>query len=143
MRFSPRQSDLLMVLGTVTNKQAPVLRKIFAQMSEPKWVLCVGACACSGGIYRSYANLQGIDRVIPVDVYVPGCPPRPEAIIKGATELQAKMMKQGFKARAADLEAFYRSMDVQLELEAKGLSGQAAVQRMLRDAAAAGRQRIW
>ena len=143
MRFSPRQSDLLMVLGTVTNKQAPVLRKIFAQMSEPKWVLSVGACACSGGIYRSYANLQGIDRLIPVDIYVPGCPPRPEAIIKGATELQAKMMKQGFKARAADLEAFYKSMDVQLELEAKGLSGQSAVQQMLRDAAAEGRQRIW
>jgi len=143
MRFSPRQSDLLMVLGTVTNKQAPVLRKIFAQMSEPKWVLSVGACACSGGIYRSYANLQGIDRLIPVDIYVPGCPPRPEAIIKGATELQVKMMKQGFKARAADLEAFYKSMDVQMELEAKGLSGQSAVQQMLRDAAAEGRQRIW
>jgi NADH-quinone oxidoreductase subunit B len=143
MRFSPRQSDLMMVLGTVTNKQAPVLRKIFAQMSEPKWVLCVGACACSGGIYRSYANLQGIDRVIPVDIYVPGCPPRPEAIIKGATELQAKMMRQGTKPRRASLDAFYRSMDAQLELEAKGISAQSAVQRMLREAAAAGRQRIW
>jgi NADH-quinone oxidoreductase subunit B len=143
MRFSPRQSDLMMVLGTVTNKQASVLRRVFAQMSEPKWILAVGACACSGGMYRSYANLQGIDRIIPVDIYVPGCPPRPEAIIKGATELQAKMMSQGTRPRRADLDAFYRSMDIQMELEAKGMSPQKAVQTMMRDAAAAGRQRIW
>jgi len=78
LRFSPRQSDLLLVLGTITNKQAPVLRQIYAQMGEPKWVISVGACASSGGVYRTYATLQGIDRVIPVDVYVPGCPPGPK-----------------------------------------------------------------
>jgi NADH-quinone oxidoreductase subunit B len=143
MRFSPRQADLLMLIGTVTNKQAPVLRRIFAQMCEPKWVLCVGACACTGGIYRTYANLQGVDRLIPVDIYIPGCPPRPEAIIKGATELQAKMMSEGTKPRRKDLDAFYRSMDRQEELEAQGMSGQQAIGRMVREAAAQGRQRIW
>ncbi|MCL1800888.1 MAG: NADH-quinone oxidoreductase subunit NuoB [Promicromonosporaceae bacterium] len=106
MRFSPRQSDLMLVLGTITNKQASVLRKIYSQMSDPKWVVCAGACASTGGIYRTYATLQGIDRAIPVDVYVPGCPPRPEAIIKAVVELQEKMMKEGFTSRDADLDAF-------------------------------------
>ena len=94
LRFSPRQSDLLLVLGTVTNKQAPVLRQIYAQMAEPKWVISVGVCASSGGMYRTYATLQGIDRVIPVDVYVPGCPPRPEQLIYAITLLQEKIQKE-------------------------------------------------
>jgi NADH-quinone oxidoreductase subunit B len=143
MRFSPRQSDLMLVLGTITNKQAAVLRRIFAQMSEPKWVISVGACASSGGIYRTYATLQGIDRVIPVDIYIPGCPPRPEAIIKGTIELQEKMMKEGFKAREANLDLFYKSMERQQTLEETGMSSQQALQLMFREAAAAGQSRIW
>ncbi len=94
LRFSPRQSDMLLVLGTVTNKQAPVLRQIYAQMAEPKWVVAVGVCASSGGMYRTYATLQGIDRVVPVDVYVPGCPPRPETMIYGVMELQKKISRE-------------------------------------------------
>ena len=143
MRFSPRQSDLMLVLGTITNKQAAVLRKIFGQMGDPKWVVSAGACASTGGIARTYATLQGIDRVIPVDVYVPGCPPRPEAIIKGVMEIQEKMMKEGFRAREANLDAFYKSMERQQALEDSGLSAQQALQRMFREAAAAGRPRIW
>jgi len=143
MRFSPRQSDLMLVLGTITNKQAAVLRRIFAQMAEPKWVICVGACASTGGIYRTYATLQGIDRVIPVDIYIPGCPPRPEAIIKGTIELQEKMMKEGFKARAANLDLFHKSMERQLKLEESGMTSQQALQLMFREAAAAGQSRIW
>ena len=143
MRFSPRQSDMVLVLGTITHKQAAVLRKIYAQMAEPKWVVCVGACASTGGIYRTYGTLQGIDRVIPVDIYVPGCPPRPEAIIKGVVELQEKMMKETFKSREADLNAFYRSMERQQALEDNGLSSQQALQQMFREAAVAGQPRIW
>ncbi len=97
LRFSPRQSDLLLVLGTITNKQAPVLRQIYAQMAEPKWVISVGVCASSGGMYRTYATLQGIDRVVPVDVYVPGCPPRPEALMEGFLKLQEKILKEQFR----------------------------------------------
>jgi len=143
MRFSPRQSDLMLVLGTITNKQAAVLRRIFAQMAEPKWVISVGACASTGGIYRTYSTLQGIDRVIPVDIYIPGCPPRPEAIIKGTVELQEKMMKEGFKARAANLDLFYKSMERQQTLEDTGMTSQQALQLMFREAAAAGQSRIW
>ena len=88
LSFSPRQSDLLMVMGTIAKKMAPVLREVYTQMAEPKWVLSVGACASSGGIFDTYSVLQGIDRVIPVDVYVPGCPPRPEQIIDGVLKIQ-------------------------------------------------------
>ena len=143
MRFSPRQSDLMLVLGTITNKQAIVLRKIYAQMSDPKWVVSVGACATSGGMYRAYATLQGIDRVLPVDVYVPGCPPRPEAMIKGVMQLQEKMQAEGFRSREADLDAFYASMEKQQELEDLGLSPQQALLRMSREAAAEGRTKVW
>ena len=82
-RFSPRQSDLLMVVGTVTHKQAPILLKVYEQMCEPKWVMAFGVCATSGGFYQNYATVPGIDQIIPVDVYVPGCPPRPETVIDG------------------------------------------------------------
>ncbi len=90
-RFTPRQSDLLMVVGTVTHKQAPVLKRIYEQMCEPKWVMAFGVCATSGGFYQNYAALPGIDKIIPVDVYVPGCPPRPEMVIDAILKLQDKI----------------------------------------------------
>lgn len=91
MRFSPRQADVMIVAGTVTYKMALAVKRIWDQMPEPKWCIAMGACASSGGMYRSYAVLQGIDRLIPVDVYISGCPPRPEALIEGLMKLQRKI----------------------------------------------------
>jgi len=94
MRFSPRQSDVLIVAGTVTYKMALVVRRIYDQMPEPKWVIAMGACASTGGMYRSYPVLQGVDQILPVDVYVAGCPPRPEALLDALIKLQQKVAKQ-------------------------------------------------
>lgn len=94
MRFSPRQADCMIVAGTVTYKMAEVVRRIYDQMAEPKWVVAMGACASTGGMYRSYATLQGVDRIIPVDVYISGCPPRPEALLDAMIKLQDKIGRE-------------------------------------------------
>jgi NADH-quinone oxidoreductase subunit B len=95
MRFSPRQCDLMIVAGRVAMKMLPVLQRIWQQMPEPKWCISMGACASSGGVFDTYAVVQGIDRFIPVDMYVPGCPPRPEQLIQGVIDLQEKIKKTG------------------------------------------------
>ncbi len=94
MRFSPRQADCMIVAGTVTYKMAEVVRRIYDQMAEPKWVVAMGACASTGGMYRSYATMQGVDRIIPVDVYISGCPPRPEALLDAMIKLQDKIGRE-------------------------------------------------
>ena len=102
MSFSPRQADLLIVAGTISKKLAPILKQVYEQMAEPKWVLSVGACASSGGIFDTYSVLQGIDRVIPVDVYVPGCPPRPEQIIEGCMNIHRLVKNESLRRRYSD-----------------------------------------
>ncbi|MBN8524707.1 MAG: NADH-quinone oxidoreductase subunit B [Planctomycetes bacterium] len=100
VRFSPRQADLLIVAGTVTYKQAPVLRRIYDQMLEPKWVISAGACATSGGFYDCYCTVPGIDEIIPVDIYIAGCPPRPEAFLEAIVQLQKKIDRENRNERA-------------------------------------------
>ena len=104
VRFSPKQSDVLMVLGTINDKMAPVLKQIYDQMAEPKWVISMGACATSGGVFDNYAIVQGVDKIVPVDIYVPGCPPRPEMLVHAIMMLQDKIMKESVKDRRDTFE---------------------------------------
>jgi NADH-quinone oxidoreductase subunit B len=107
--FSPRQADMLMVCGTISKKLAPILKQVYTQMAEPKWVIAVGACASSGGIFDTYSVLQGIDKIIPVDVYVPGCPPRPEQIIEGVMQVQELSKSESLRRR--DLPEYKALLD--------------------------------
>lgn len=102
LSFSPRQSDLLMVMGTIAKKMGPVVKQTYLQMAEPRWVIAVGACASSGGIFDTYSVLQGIDKVVPVDVYVPGCPPRPEQILDGIMKIQELVKNEKLRRRYSD-----------------------------------------
>ena len=114
-RFTPRQADVLFVVGTISHKMAPVLKRVFDQMMEPKWVVAFGVCTCTGGFYDNYATVMGIDTIVPVDVYIPGCPPRPENVIDGLMKLQEKIqhgakvtVMQDASARPVELHEAHR-----------------------------------
>ncbi len=121
-RASPRQADVMIVSGRVSRKMAPVVRRIYDQMPEPKWVISMGACATSGGVFDNYAIVQGVDKVVPVDVYIPGCPPRPEMLIHAIMMLQDKVMKESFRDRPDVITAEAREAVPPGTLPASGVS---------------------
>jgi NADH-quinone oxidoreductase subunit B len=129
MRFSPRQSDLLIVAGRVVMKMLPVLQRIYLQMTEPKWVISMGACCSSGGVFNTYSVVQGIDQFLPVDVYVPGCPPRPETLIEGVMAIQRKIEagEVDFEARKANRKGLGISLEA-----LKPVQPEPASERLLR-----------
>ena len=107
-RFSPRQADLLMIVGTITERQGPALRRIYDQMAEPKWVIAFGVCASTGGFYQNYSTMPGADQIVPVDVYIPGCPPRPEQVLDGLMMLQDRIQRgEGHSQLTLKAEAGY------------------------------------
>lgn len=108
-RASPRQADLMIVAGRVSNKMAPVVRTLYEQMTEPKWVIAMGACASTGGVFNNYAIIQGADKIVPVDIYVPGCPPRPEQLIEGVMKLHKKIRRES--VRGLEVHLAHRSAD--------------------------------
>jgi len=122
-RASPRQADLMIVAGRVSNKMAPVLRQIYDQMAAPKWVIAMGACASSGGMFNNYAIVQGVDHVVPVDIYLPGCPPRPEMLMDAILKLHSKIYDEKLGANRADIikEVEFAAMNAKPTIEMKGL----------------------
>ncbi len=123
MRFSPRQADCMIVAGTVTYKMAPVVRRIYDQMAAPKWVLAMGACASSGGMFNNYAIVQGVDHVVPVDIYLPGCPPRPEMLMDAILKLHEKINVEKLGSNRADVikEVELAAMNAKPTHQLKGL----------------------
>ena len=120
MRFTPRQSDLLIVAGRVAIKMMPVLQRIYMQMAEPKWVISMGACASTGGVFDTYAVVQGIDQFLPVDIYVPGCPPRPETLLEGVMAIQRIIEKEGVKGGAGRTRGLGLTVEPAIQLEVGG-----------------------
>ena len=117
MRFTPRQCDLLIVAGRVAIKMMPVLQRIYMQMAEPKWVISMGACASTGGVFDTYAVVQGIDQFLPVDIYVPGCPPRPETLLEGVMAIQRIIEKEGVKGGAERTRGLGLTVEPAIQLE--------------------------
>jgi len=123
MRFSPRQSDMMIVAGRVTIKMMPVLQRIYLQMCEPKWVISMGACASSGGVFDTYAVVQGIDQFLPVDVYVPGCPPRPETLLEGVMAMQRIVERDGVRSSKERGQGLRMQVEPLYQIEVEGVEG--------------------
>ena len=130
VRFTPRQSDVLLVAGTITYKQAPILKRIYEQMAEPRWVIAMGACACSGGFYDCYCTVPGIDHIIPVDVYIGGCPSRPEAFFDAMFDLQKKIKDESYMKQRAERVKDQLQMIKEKTLEARDIAREKAHEKV-------------